>query len=106
LEEISGTASKAGDVTVGDVLIGSDGVDRVISSIEQVSKPDGFFAPLTSSGTIMVNNVLASTYAGGSGNFFQTIAYIVCSPMRFFGVPVAQLTSSFPANSVLPQIAS
>jgi hypothetical protein len=26
--------------------------------------------------------------------------------MRFFGVPVAQLTSSFPANSVLPQIAS
>ena len=105
----SGQTVKAGDVTVGQILIGSDHTERVISSIERVTKPDGYFAPLTRSGTIVVNGIFASTYAGGpSGDIFQTVASLVCTPLRFFGASAKSLPtpSSTSSTAFVPVVSS
>eukprot|EP00928_Gymnodinium_smaydae_P060190 TRINITY_DN4377_c0_g1_i1.p1 TRINITY_DN4377_c0_g1~~TRINITY_DN4377_c0_g1_i1.p1 ORF type:complete len:341 (+),score=50.88 TRINITY_DN4377_c0_g1_i1:70-1092(+) len=51
------------DVEVGDMLIVDGGPSRVLSTAEKISTA-GMYAPLTSSGRVVVDGVLASAYAG------------------------------------------
>lgn len=54
-------------------------VERVTDSSKLIQK--GVFAPLTSSGTIVVNNVFASCYAVIDNQFLAHLSFI---PIRFF----------------------
>lgn len=55
------------DVRVGDLLFDATGNPNVVDRIDKKTAAEGFFAPLTMSGTIAVNGVVASNYAGAMG---------------------------------------
>jgi Hint module len=59
---VNGRFAKASAVQVGDTLQGGEGVPTKVTKIGSVSRHDGVYAPLTSSGTLLVDNVLASAY--------------------------------------------
>merc|ERR1712232_181926 len=58
-----GSAVAAELFTLGDELLLTDGLRSRILSISQDSTKHGMFAPLTASGTVVVDGVTASNYA-------------------------------------------
>lgn len=62
----------ASTLRTGDKLTNSDGNHATISKIEQVRSP-GVFAPFTKSGSIVVNNLVASNYIGYQGSEYLMI---------------------------------
>lgn len=71
---------QAGDyVTVGDVK-------SIVLSVLRSIGSHGMFSPLLPSGTIVVDGVRASNYAGSSGNLFSPhgTAHVIAFPARMF----------------------
>ena len=60
--QVNGRFLKASSVKVGDTLQGEQGAPTSVTKIRHVTRKDGVFAPLTPSGGIVVDNVLASSY--------------------------------------------
>jgi hypothetical protein len=58
----NGQLVMAGDVKVGDFLVTPSGTDSVVVSIHKIES-QGMYTPLTATGDIVVNGVLASNYA-------------------------------------------
>ena len=52
---------RADSVQVGDILLGNDGSGAAVSAVSMVEKM-GLYAPLTASGSLLVNGVVASSY--------------------------------------------
>jgi len=73
------------DVQVGDLLSVADGKSMVLSVRQSVGS-QGMFAPLTASGTIAVDGVLASSYAAPSTTLRlpHGMAHAVAFPTRMF----------------------
>jgi hypothetical protein len=85
-------------VKVGDVLAGADG-PRVVTKIGRVDR-EGFYAPHTTDGRIMVDGILASAYTSSQGTEYlelfglktlshQTFHDIVSTPFREFCMMVS-----------------
>lgn len=72
-----------GDLREGDVLVTSDGESEVIAVRDTVGK-NGMFAPLTASGTLVVDGVAASNYASYDGQFRlpHSTAHAILLPVR------------------------
>jgi hypothetical protein len=75
----NGEAVPAASIKVGDVL--SSGV---VTSIEQVER-DGVYAPLTKSGTIVVEGTVASCYAAAHEALSHSVSHMIMTPMRMLG---------------------
>ena len=84
----NGDAIAASQIRIGDQL--SNGP---VTDIKQVQL-DGLYSPLTRSGTIYVDNNLASCYATMSG-VTHALAHLVTAPARWLGL-------SFSASSNTP----
>jgi len=88
-----GSSTTVGAIKTGDVLL-QNGLPTEVQGVTQEIKT-GFFAPLTTSGTIIVDDVLASTFAGGpAGSVYQTICKMAMAPIQFFGVIPQPATTS------------
>jgi hypothetical protein len=78
----------AADVGAGDKVFVSDGSSAVLSEVLSVvrsSGRSGMFAPLTPSGTVVVDNVVASNYASYAHTWFPHNAlHAVFFPVRAF----------------------
>merc|ERR1712151_454672 len=61
LIDVNGSMLPASSVKVGDLLQGNDKGSMIVSKIRNIRRR-GVYAPFTESGTILVNNVLASSY--------------------------------------------
>ncbi len=87
---INGEAVPAGSLKKGDKLVGeNDKVIRVRSVTTETLK--GFIAPLTASGTILVEGVVSSNYVDPDyskfsipGKSFHPVAHIGTAAMRWF----------------------
>lgn len=92
----------AEDIRVGDSLPTMDNAS-VVTSVTTVSV-DTILAPLTPSGTIVVDNVLASSYA----DVPHWLGQFVLAPVRFaaniFGMPMARAEIKSTQGSVLAPI--
>lgn len=73
-----GSDVQAGEVLVGDVLTTVGKSSRVLSIKQTMSK--GFYAPVTASGTIVADGVVASTYAVPSRGHW--LAHLMISPLQ------------------------
>jgi hypothetical protein len=78
---------RAHEVAIGDFLY-ADSSEIEVTLIEKITKR-GYTAPLTKSGTLLVNNILASCYAEVKS---QTVAHLAMNPIsiwydlnKFFG---------------------
>jgi len=76
-------AVRAGSLQVGDILDGGVSGAITIAKIESTSRKDGLFAPLTASGTILVNGVVASNYISlqPAGNEYPVLANDLALPI-------------------------
>eukprot|EP00400_MALV-I_sp_L67-5_P000180 gene180-156_t len=72
-----GNAVEASKLQIGDVLAGG----AVVSSVELV-KVFGFRAPVTFSGTIVVGNVMASSYVGFGSMMPHWLGHVGTLPLR------------------------
>lgn len=90
----------AGEVSVGDRLFVVDGTTASQSRVVEVRHLNdavGMYAPLTYSGTIVVDGVVASTYATPKGGVRLThhLAHSVLLPLRMYiSVGLQKLTST------------
>jgi len=84
-----GQAVRAETVVVGDEL-----VSGVVSSIAE-SVRQGVYAPLTKSGTIMVEGTVTSAYA----EVDHAISHLAMSPMRWLG-----MSSASPTATIVPAV--
>lgn len=77
----------AGQLRVGDELIGAEGQTIVVEGISVIQRK-GLFAPLTHSGDLMVNGVKVSNYVNignfSSVNDWHYTSHMVMSPIRLF----------------------
>ena len=102
---VEGRASpvRADTVKVGDALVRGQDETSVVQRIQLVNRK-GLYAPLTRSGTIVVDGVLASVYADTrpkASTAFQAalsdanVIHVMFSPMRFacMGMPDSRLCS-------------
>ncbi|KAL1132703.1 hypothetical protein AAG570_010655 [Ranatra chinensis] len=73
----------AGKLAPGDVLMVGSGKNLIETSVERVSvvADQGVFAPLTQTGTIIVDGVLASCYAVVES---QSLAHYAFAPVRIY----------------------
>ena len=62
----------ASDISVGDVLVDVHGQPRVVVDIRTIVR-NGYYAPLTTDGTIVVNGIVSSTYISASSKQYLTI---------------------------------
>lgn len=94
-------AVPAGTLKVGDILYGADGTHETITKITSVTR-DGIYAPLTPSGTIVVDGIEASTYVnlftrGGVGSIKtlyvseDQVAHIFLAPFRMLCLGVSPI---------------
>eukprot|EP00928_Gymnodinium_smaydae_P006211 TRINITY_DN12176_c0_g1_i1.p1 TRINITY_DN12176_c0_g1~~TRINITY_DN12176_c0_g1_i1.p1 ORF type:complete len:345 (+),score=45.19 TRINITY_DN12176_c0_g1_i1:91-1125(+) len=92
----SGSDKRVADLEAGDLLIVNGELSRVLSVYEETTTA-GMYAPLTASGRIVVDGVLASTYAGMASGpkmphammhtlFFPARAYHALGLSRLFSV--------------------
>lgn len=70
----------AGDFKIGDEIETVRGLEKLIS-IERVKSKDGYFAPATLTGTIVVNDFVASCYAMTT---WHTLAHAMFWPLRLW----------------------
>jgi hypothetical protein len=97
----NGNAVVASSLNVGDLVKTADGGSGKIISI-QTKKMRGAYVPLTSSGTIIVDNVLASSFASPDGNSalhlmggtieflsYHFLAHLFETPHRFWCLHVS-----------------
>lgn len=75
----------ASDLEVGDQLVTVSGASKVLA-IHHDAGNDGMYAPLTSSGTVVVDGVIASNYAGPplKGPLPHSCAHAVFAPVRMY----------------------
>jgi len=80
----------AGEVKAGDLLVEADGTTSEVQSIREVQR-DGAYAPLTSSGRIVVNGFVASNYVtrdwlngNVSGQVLHWLQHGAALPYRLF----------------------
>jgi len=67
----------ASSLRKGDILVNGQGRDEIVKSIKTV-KAAGVYAPFTATGTIVVNNIQASSYIA-----FEGKAYLEVGPVSF-----------------------
>jgi hypothetical protein len=67
----------AGSLVVGDTLLMGDGTSAEVVKLKQVMR-SGAYAPFTASGSIIVNNVVASNYIS-----FESGSYMTIGGMQF-----------------------
>lgn len=83
LLQVNGKFEKASSVQVGDTLQDAEGVSTKVVKIQSVTRKDGVYAPLTPSGTLIVDTVLASSYVSlqKGGNEYPKLANGVTLPI-------------------------
>ncbi len=103
-----GTTIPAGMLQVGDML-----TSGAVASIKKVVRHDGIYAPLTSSGTVIVNNVVASTYsytakASAFVSLYHAMAHFLLTPLRWSASMGTSISHDFSMqkNIYLPTIIS
>merc|ERR1719187_1973809 len=71
----------AKDVNIGDLVIVQDGdyVNKSLVVKIEAEKLDGAYVPLTEHGTLLVDGVLASSYANGP----HDVAHVLLTPARW-----------------------
>jgi hypothetical protein len=87
-----GQSILAKQVLVGDRLTTLSGSTTVLEISTTNSK--GFIAPLTPSGTIFVNGVVASTYTSPVGAMPQWVAHAALAPIRFLWSFMPEISSA------------
>jgi len=109
---VEGGDKLAVDLVAGDRLLvaeQSGAVPREVVSVTQASGSSGMFAPMTPSGTIVVDNVVASNYASYAHTWFPHCAlHTVFFPVRAFhalGFSSLPGTSSAMTESLHPYAA-
>jgi len=78
-----GRAVTASSVKVGDKLSSGE-----VTNIAEVIRNDGIFAPMTKSGTIEVENTMASAYSSVN-SMTHAVAHFATAPLRWLGVSPA-----------------
>jgi len=61
----SGAFVEARDVKIGSQLVGADGSAKKVVDVRELGELVGYYAPLTASGTIVVDGIQCSVYAYG-----------------------------------------
>ncbi|CAB9500985.1 Protein hedgehog [Seminavis robusta] len=74
LLRVNNTFQPAKGLVVGDVLEGEDGFERVVTRIRIIRKM-GLYAPLTPSGTLLVNGIKVSCYVSLQQNLPATVVF-------------------------------
>jgi hypothetical protein len=75
---VNGKLAVAGSVKVGDVLVGADGSDAVVTAISTI-RTEGLFNPHTMDGDIVVNGIKTSTYTSAVA---PSLAHAALWPVR------------------------
>ena len=96
-----GSSKTAAEVRVGDVLSGA--VNMEVQAISAVQEK-GFYAPLTASGTIVVDDVMASNYAAPTAAVSHSLAHLAVSPFRWICDIAFEAKSE--AKTVRPKVVS
>jgi len=74
--QVNGGFVKASSVQVGDTLMDGQEIPIKVTKIRSVTRNDGVYAPLTPSGTLLVDNVVVSAYVSlqEKGNEYPVFA--------------------------------
>lgn len=80
-----GSDKPAAEIQVGDVVLSAEGASSVLS-VRQEASDSGMYAPLTASGTLLVDGTLASSYAAPAVSLKlpHGAAHAVFFPLRVF----------------------
>jgi len=81
---------RADSIKVGDVLRGNHDTQVTVSKIQTVTRSDGIYAPLTPSGSIMVDGIQASTYVAlqtkGGNEYPEFVNGVTLPVSQHFGI--------------------
>ena len=110
---------RADSVQIGDILLGNSGSGAAVSAVSMVEKK-GLYAPLTASGSLLVNGVVASSYVAlqdadkeysqitGGGSQINVLshnafAHLYMTPFRFLCMGVSEKLCQHYDSEGIPQ---